>query len=220
MFDRFFKRKKEPAPKKDDWEAQLVWLPVGHPSNPFRQEVLDCRAVALSFLSTTNDKNVADTFIRLRKSDGSEVRGLLPEQASVAECELRFPYNGQHNEGPVFVANEMEDKWDFYAYDNRLYIRRSWTGKLVYVAELEYSSDAVVVRRIYYESQMLYDDQSLAIAQFQFLITTHLGRTLMPFPIPPVFSRKLTKAIAVDGFGSYGRRAQFAAYVTREEVAE
>src|SRR4029077_13808675 len=118
MFDRFFKRKKEPTPWQEDWESQLVWLSVGHAANPFPQEVLDCRAVALSFLSTTSDKSVAESFNRLRQSDGSEVRGRLPEQAIVTDCALRFPFNGQHNDGPVFVAKEMEDKWDLYTYDN------------------------------------------------------------------------------------------------------
>jgi hypothetical protein len=219
MFDRFFKRKKEPTPQQDDWEAQLVWLSVGDPANPFQQEVLDCRAVALSFLSTTSDKSVAESFNRLRASDGSDARGTLPEQAIAAECELRFPYNGQHNDGPVFVAREMEDKWDFYAYESRLYVRRSWTGHLTHVAEVEYCPDAVIIRRVHCEPNTIYGDRAFGVAQVHFLITTHMGGTLIPFPIPPDFPRTAAKSIALTGFTTYGRRSQFASYVTHNDNA-
>ena len=219
MFDRFLRRKKEPTPQQNDWEAKLIWLPVGHAANPYQQEVLDCRAVALSFLSTTSNKSVAENFNRLRASDGSDARGRLPEQAIVAECELRFPYDGKYTDGPVFVAREMEDKWDFYAYDSRLYVRRSWTGLLTHVAELEYSPDAVVVRRIHCEPNTVYGDRDFGIAQLRFLITTHMGRTLIPFPILPDLARTATKIIALTGFTAYGRRSQFASYVGQESSA-
>ena len=213
MFRDFFKRKKEPALEQDDWEAKLVWLPVGHSDNPFQEEILDCRAAALSFYSTTEDINVAESFNQLRRSNGSEARGLLPEQAIVADCELHFPFNGQHDDGPVFVAREMEDKWDFYTYDNRLYVRRSWTGQLTHVAELEYSPDAVIVRRIHCEPNTVYNEEEFAIAQLHFLITTHMGRTLIPFPILPDFPRTAAKSIALMAFTMYGRRSQFGHYI-------
>ena len=214
MFGDFFKRKKEPAPKQDDWEAKLVWLPVGHAENPFQEEVLDCRAVALSFLSMTKDASVAENFNQLRNSSGSEVCGRFPDQAMAVDCELRFPFSGQHDDGPVFVARAMEDKWDFYTYDNRLYVRRSWTGQLTHVAELEYSSDAVIVRRIHCEPHTVFHEHEFAIAQLHFLITTHMGRTLIPFPILPDIPKAAAKATALMAFTMYGRRAQFGHYIT------
>ena len=213
MFGNLFNRKKEPVSKQDDWESKLIWLPVGHSGNPFQEEVLDCRAVALSFLSTTSDKSVAESFNHLRTSDGSESCGKLPDQAIAVDCELRFPFNGQHNDGPVFVAREMEDKWDFYTYDNRLYVRRSWTGQLTHVAELEYSADAVIVKRIHCEPNTVFNEKDFAIAQLHFLIATHMGRTLIPFPILPDVARTATKAVALMAFTSYGRRSQFGHYI-------
>jgi len=215
VFSGFFKRKKQPAPSKDDWEQELVWLPVAHPENPFPVEVLDCRAVALTFLSTTSDKSVAECFNRLRASDGREMVGCTPDGSIQADCILRFHFNGQHNDGPIFLAREMEDKWDFFAYDSRLYVRRSWTGVLTHVAELEYSSDAVVVHRIYCEQNTAFGDPAFAVAQLYFLISTHLGRTLQPFPIPKDFPRTAGKPIALMAFNSYGRRAQFGAYLSQ-----
>jgi hypothetical protein len=52
MFGNFFNRKKKPQ-TNDGWKSKLVWLPVGQTDNPFQKEVLDCRAVALSFTSAT-----------------------------------------------------------------------------------------------------------------------------------------------------------------------
>jgi hypothetical protein len=213
MFEKFFKAKNEPQPPpKEGWEQKLVWLSVGHPENPFKQEILDCRSVALTFTSLTSDKSIAENFNRLRKSNGEELRGQLPEKTIVADCQLQFPYNGQHNDGPISLAREMEDKWDFYTFDNRLYIRRSWTGKLIHVAELEYAEGVVIVRRIHADSSSAFEDAEFAVAQVYFLIATHLGKALLPFPISRSFPRNDVKNIATAGFSSYGRRAQFGSY--------
>ncbi len=213
FFERLVGSRKQRSPPQDDWEAKLVWLPVGHASNPFQEEVLDCRPVALTFLSTTSDKSVAELFSRLRSSSGSEHRGRIPESPVVADCDLRFPYDGHHNEGPLFVAREMEDKWDFYAYDSRLYVCRSWTGHLTHVAELQYSQDAVIVRRVHCEPNTVFGERAFAVAQLRFLITTHMGRSVIPFPVLPDMPRRAARAIALMGFSAYGRRAQFASYI-------
>jgi len=209
MFGDFFKRKKKPEQSNDDWKSKLLWLPVGHTDNPFPEEVLDCRSVALTLWSATKYKSVADSFNRLRSSDGKELRGKLPENPMVTDCNLRFPYDGQHHEGPMYVAKQMEDKWDFYAYDGRLYVRRSWTGHLSYVAELEYSRDVVNVKRIHSDCK----EPGFAIAALHFLITTHLGRTLIPFPILPAFPKTAAEQIALMAFSNWGRRAQFGHYI-------
>lgn len=219
LFDRLFGPKKKPTPPQEDWEAELVWLPVGHPANPFQEEVLDCRRVALSFTSTTSKAAIAESFSRLRASDGRETRNQLPEEALVTDCELRIPSEGRHPEGPLFVAREMEDKWDFYVYDQRLYLRRSWTGQLLHVAELEYSSDAVTIRRLHSHSPTVFGDRDFAMAQVNFLIASHLLGTLPPFPIPPDLPRTAAKSIALMGFSSYGRRAQFASYLKSAKPA-
>ena len=175
--------------------------------------MLDCRPAALTLYSVTADAGVAGTFNHLRTSDGRESRGHLPDQAISVNCELRYPFHGQYKDGPVFTARAMEDKWDFYTYGNRLYVRRSWTGQLTHVAELEFSSSAVIVKRIHCEPKTVLEEPDFAVAQLHFLITTHMGRTLIPFPILPDFSRTATKAAALIAFSSYGRRAQFGHYI-------
>ena len=51
------------------------------------------------------------------------------------------------------------------------------------------------------------------------LITTHMGRTLIPFPIPREVPCTAAKSIALMGFRAYGRRSQFASYVSHEHNA-
>ena len=195
---------------KDAWVQELVWLPADAPENPFDREVLDCRAVALGFTATTSDKSIAESFNRLRADDGKSCIGTLPEDNFTVESDLRFPYNGTREDGVIFFAKEMEDKWDFYAYDSRLYIRRSWTGSLLHVAELRYTGSEVIVDKIHSDRQSVYSDPAFAREHVRFLITTHFGSTQMPFPIPPGIQKSETKDIALMGFSSYGRRAQFA----------
>jgi hypothetical protein len=209
VFKGLFKRKRSPEPARDDWQQKLVWLPAGHPENPFPAEVLDCRAVALTFFSTTSDSGVAESFGQLRASDGRELCGRTPDAAIHCECVLRYPSNGAQKDGPLSLARQMEDKWDFFEYDNHLYVRRSWTGALTHVAELEHSADAVVIRRIHCDRNTVFDEPSFAVAQLHFLITTHLFGTLQPFPVLSDIPRAATKAIALMGFNSYGRLAQF-----------
>jgi hypothetical protein len=201
---------------QDAWIEELVWRKATDEQNPFDHEVLDCRAVALGFTATTSDKSIAESFNRLRIDDGKSSIGVLPENIFTVESDLRFPYNGVREDGVIFSAREMEDKWDFYAYESRLYIRRSWTGALLHVAELRYTDSEVIVENIHSDRDTVYGDADFARAHVQFLIATHFGSTLLPFPIPPDMPRSERKTIALMGFSSYGRRAQFAHYLKQE----
>ncbi len=205
-----------PEPEADAWISELVWRVASDQENPFGREVLDCRAVALGFTATTSDRKIAESFNRLRADDGRDCVGALPENVLSVDADLRFPYNGNREDGVIFMAKEMEDKWDFYAYDSRLYIRRSWTGVLLHVAELRYTNSEVVVEKIHSERGSVFGDADFARAQVNFLIMTHFGNSLIPFPIPPEMPRTERKTIALMGFSSYGRRAQFGAYIENQ----
>lgn len=201
--------------QSESWVEELVWRSAGDKQNPFDCEVLDCRAVALGFTAMTADKKIAESFNRLRLDDGKACIGKLPENCFTCDSALRFPYNGERQDGVIFSAKEMEDKWDFYVYDSRLYIRRSWTGMLLHVAELRYTDSEVIVEKIHSEKDTVYGDPEFARAHVRFLITTHFGQTLMPFPIPPGMSHSERRAIALTGFSSYGRRGQYAVSIAR-----
>ena len=208
-------RAEAPTPNADSenepWVDKLQWLPENHDNNPFNEEVLDCRTVALGFTSTTSDPAIATAFVNSRNDDGRSYIGKLPENVYSIDSEIRFPYNGNREDGVIYFAKEMEDKWDFYAYDSKLYIRRSWTGVLLHVLELRYTDTEVIVVKIHSEGNTVYRDSDYTKAHVNFLINTHFAEKVIPFPTPPVFTRETKKAIALSGFNSYGRRAQFGA---------
>ncbi len=201
---------------EDAWIEELVWRKETDEMNPFDHEVLDCRAVALGFTATTSVKSIAESFNRLRLDDGKSCIGTLPKINFTVEADLRFPYNGNREDGVIFAAREMEDKWDFYVYDSYLYIRRSWTGVLVHVAELRYSDSEVIIKKIHSDRETVFGDPEFAKAHLRFLITTHFGSNAMPFPIAPDVPRYERKTIALMGFNTYGRRAQFASYLNNQ----
>jgi hypothetical protein len=194
---------------------EITWLPAGHPDNPFPYEVLDCRAVALNYMSTTSDPNTAANFVGLRRNDGRSLRGRTPEGAVTVAGEVRLP--GRYTlDGPVFIAPEMEHKWDLFAYDSRLYARRSWTGDLIHTAVITTLSDELVLNGI--ESNV-----DSALNQIEVLMTWYVARRPFPFAIPPEFLEmkdadfptgegieNLEMLIALWGWSAYGRVAQFA----------
>ncbi|MBB5353257.1 hypothetical protein HNR46_003512 [Haloferula luteola] len=206
------------AGDKEEWVRELVWLPADAPENSFDCEVLDCRTVALRFTAGTFDKSIVESFNRLRADDGKGCIGTLPEDSFTVESDLRFPYNGTREDGVIFFAKKMEDKWDFYAYDSLLYIRRSWTGCLLHVVELRYTDSEVIVEKIHSNRQSVYGDPVFAREHVRFLIATHFGSTQLPFPIPPGIQQSATRDIALMGFNRYGRRAQFARQMEKHSL--
>ena len=73
---------------------------------------LDCRVFSQSMLSVTEDPNIAARFCALRKSTGEQHIGKLPPNTVTVQCDLSYPYSGEIKDGPLFIAEEMEDKWD------------------------------------------------------------------------------------------------------------
>lgn len=195
---------------RDDWESRLVWLETGTPNNPFPHRVLDCRAVALGFTTTTSDPAIATRFVESRTDDGRALIGHMPNNPFTVPCDLRFPYNGQRDEGVIYSAREMEDKWDFYVYASQLYMRRSWTGQLLHVADIQYTDTEVVITAIHSNREIVHGDPDYTKAHIKVLILTHLGNQQLSFPIPPETDLNDRRSIALDGFSSYGRRAEFA----------
>jgi hypothetical protein len=120
----------------DDLFSQLTWL--GPDQNPFRMRVLDCRPFSTTMISTTKDPAIAARFNALRRENGEQHRGQHPADPLAVPCVLSYPFNGESRDGPLFVARQMEDKWDVYLSDSTLYFARSWTGELAFRAAVEF----------------------------------------------------------------------------------
>jgi hypothetical protein len=177
--------------------------------NPFVVEGFDCASFVRSMLSTTGDARVAESFTRLRGSDGREHIGQLPVAAREVQCQLSYRFDGQLGEGALFKASAMEEKWDIYLYSNRLLFCRSWTGTLAFVAEIDCTPTHVRITRLRLSGEGPADE--LAVRQVDFLIKSHLYRQVVPHPLPRDLPPQ-EQAVGHYSFAQYGRVCWFGTY--------
>jgi len=187
----------------------LLWIEATN--NRFGIRVLDCRSVTHDMVSTTGDPNIAATFTQLRNSDGQQYRGSIPNQSLHTDSVLTYPPLRVANHSRLFVAQQMEDKWDIYLWDGHLYFSRSWTGDLIFRAKVDFSDHATVVSSIDAKSQMVKGDGSLAVREVDFLIKSHLFKQEVPHPLPPDQPSD-AQQIAMHSFALFGRWASYATY--------
>lgn len=200
---------------QDDIFSQLVWLEPDQ--NPFGLRVLDCRPFSTTMISTTKDPNIAARFTHLRTASGEEHQGRHPEDALSVRCELTYPFNGESRNGPLFVAQQMEDKWDIYLYDGHLYFARSWTGELALRATIEFKEKEAVITEIETSRGKVIDDPALAVRMVDFLLKTHLFRKEAPHPFPQGIPED-KKTLALYFFSEYGRWAFYGSFEDTTEV--
>jgi hypothetical protein len=171
--------------------------------------ILDCRPLTLTSTSITRYPRIAESFANLRKSDGSQHKGLSPANASRLDCDLHFPFNGESYDGPLFLADVMEDKWDIYLYDGFLYFARSWSGDLRLRAKIDFEDPDARIPWVEAELRGDYGDPIFVISTVDFLMKSHLYRRELPHPIPEGFSDN-PETIAAFSMNIFGRWASFA----------
>ena len=197
------------------------WLASGDPKNPFAFEVLDCRSIALNMMSSTRDPQVAANFLGLRHSKASDLAGERPAEPMAVSCNFSIACNGPLVDGPIFVAPEMEHKWDLFMHDGRVYARRSWTGNVVHVADAAWMrAGKFSVRTLQSDAGSVFGSPEFAKAQLHFLLRTYLERRLSPFPVPPPQARDEASNIAWGGWSHYGRVAMFGCLLDVYPIAE
>lgn len=199
-------------------------MPEGPPAvrvpanqNPFGVEIWDCSAFTQNTLSTTGDPALALSFVNRRNSTGFECRdqriaagmtGQPAEDVETISCDLAYPYQGDVQDGVVFKAECMEDKWDIYLYSPYLYFVRSWGGQLIYRATLRSEPGLVRVTQIEVARGEEADFNRRVV---DFLIKSHLFRQDVPHPLPPTLPQEPGQ-IAVWSFSSFGRRCRYGTY--------
>ena len=112
----------------DDPFARLEWLAAD--TNPFGVRVLDCQPM-VSGMPAIQEPAAAARFAELRSLDGTSLRESHPEQANLIACALQLPFARPANEGVVFRAEVMEDRWDLFLIEGWLYFVRSWSGQTI-----------------------------------------------------------------------------------------
>jgi hypothetical protein len=204
----------EPQPVPEQAFPQVVWL--APEQNPFGVRVLDCRGFSNEMIALSGDPGVAESFLALRRSTGANHRGTSPPNPQRIAFPLTYPLSDEFakvcdvDDGPVFLAETMEDKWDIYLHDGWFYFARSWTGNLVFRAGVIFTEDQMEVCPMEMEGSYS-DDPEFGLRVVDFIIKSHLLAMQVPHPLPPGFPDDATR-IAAYSFSHYGRRAAYATY--------
>lgn len=193
---------------------QVVWLTPEQ--NPFGARMLDCRLFCHTMSMVPGDPEIARRFVESRRSTGAHLRKHSPANTQRIAYALRFPLPKDFPElcdiddGPVFLAETLEDKWDIFLFDGWFYFTNSWTGELMFRVGVKFANNAMDVFSVEMNGAHA-DDPEFALRQVDFLIKSHLLRMEVPHPLPAGFPEDPSK-IAIYSLNQYGRRAAFATY--------
>lgn len=125
----------------------------------------------------------------------------------------------------------MEEKWDLFRFDNRLFVSRSWTGLLSYTAHLECDGTTLLLSDI--QSAEQHGNDHL-LRELHFIFRSHGNRVIMPHPLPRVAasddndSDAGKERLVMHTFSRYGALGWFGTFedtiplreVTRDELAK
>ena len=195
----------------DDQEVTCRWLAKEDAANPFVVDGYDCLSFVSSRVTATSDPRIAETFVLLRDTLGTENFGLLPPRPIEVPAKLEYPRQGAVLDGPLFKAQEMEQKWDIYLYSDRIYFCRSWTGELIYVAEFAIAPSRLIVTRVWLSGETETDSADFAIRDVDYLIKSHLFGHHVPHPLPKELPRD-AEEVAHYSFSRYGNVCCFGTF--------
>jgi hypothetical protein len=187
----------------------LIWL--DRDQNPYNVRCLDVRSFTTTMVSTAADQKLAAKFRGLRTSRGTHLIGVTPEDGVHMDCQLRYPHQGATRDGPLFMAKEMEDKWDIFLLEGKLYFTRSWSGVLVYRATIEFMETQAIISDIDSLPVGVQGGVWLAVCAVDFLVKSHLYKREPPHTIPPSVPDD-DMGIAAYSFREYGRWASYATF--------
>ena len=184
-------------------------------ASPFGMDVFDCRAVALTNVSMSGDPAIAESFLRLRRSDGTEYIGTTPEDPAYFELALEVPLHGAElRDGPLFKAEQMEDKWDIYRYGDIYYFERSWTGTLIHLAHGHVREGVLHIDGIITASHMVDErERTFFACEVFFLLFNHALGFEYPHPVPS-YRAGDEDSIVRFSFAEFGRRGLYAAMIS------
>jgi hypothetical protein len=191
-----------------DLDHYVIWLTESDAANPFCVDGWNCLPFVTNTVATTSDRRVAESFAALRGSSGAEHVGHLPPESVEVACSLEYRHRAEAPEGAIFKASQMEEKWDIFHYQSRIYFCRSWTGMLVYVAAFDFSGSSLRVTRLWTSSADGHVDKVFVQRQVDYLIRSHLYGQRLPHPLP-VGIQSDPQTIALYSFSQYGNKCCF-----------
>jgi hypothetical protein len=179
-------------------------------ASPFGTDVFDCRGFALTQFSSTGDPEIAERFMQRRENTGSEYVNKLPGHSLRVEVSLEIELGSYVlKEGPLFKAEQMEDKWDIFHFGEFFYFTRSWTGDLIHVAHARERGGKLLVDDIVTTADQ-YDkrDGTFFVREVLFLLLNHVLGRPSPHPVPS-YRAKDDESILLFSFSEFGRRGLY-----------
>jgi hypothetical protein len=206
------------AQKGEGHLPEVHWVDAA--ASPLHRRVLDCRGYCRLQRVDTTDAKILEGFRRMQESSVQPLTGQLPQGADPAGHPVHWPLG--FAQVPALLTSCMpatlEDKWTIRHSEGRLYFQRSWTGKLIYVAEIQVDPatetggepGATVTRVWLRDGEARSEEQrDLAIALCRYLIDSHLLGVPAAVPVPVDLSAEPHK-MAVFAFSMAGRRGDYA----------
>jgi hypothetical protein len=170
--------------------------------NKYGVDIWDCTEFAQSRIAGSFDQAVAESFARLRSSNGDEHRDQTPINAVATECSLQYLVAGTFQDGPLFKAGAMEDKWDAYFFRPYIYFARSWRGELTYRAAVQFDNERMTITRI--ESDRAADPE-FSRRVVDYLVKSHIFGSAAVHPLGSDLPPDPVK-VATYSFAMFGRR--------------
>jgi len=196
-----------------DWTKQLAWLTPENPRNPYSVEVLDCRLAAAELSRSIERQTNSDATVSLGDFAGAQPVEYALADGITSSCSISLPSTREQLEALKRSSIGPEHRWCLVASEDRIYVRRRWTGQTVHIAEFTLANEILCVQRVTSDRHFAHNNPQYAIAELDFLLASYLARQVAAFPIPPNLTRKDAVKIALSGWKTHGPLAAFARFV-------
>jgi hypothetical protein len=177
--------------------------------SPWPVPVIDLRSTALGWMSFSQDPQTAANAVSFGGDDGTSFIDVPPETDRRVEVDLSYRVEGgELYDGGLFLPNAMEHKWALYFHRKNIICVRSWTRRVVAVAETRPADGLIHVVAVRGE---LSPDESEVSAErlLDYLLRSHALDLPFPAPIPEGIAADPQLAAQLC-FSLFGNKALFA----------
>jgi len=184
---------------------KIVWL--GALENPWDVPVLDVRSVTLTMTAASKDPECAKNAISFLEADGREFIGKEPEIKRAITADLQYPIDGFLADGILFRPVAMEHKWAIFYFSQHLIFVRSWTRRVMVVAETAVWNNSLEVMRICGCFASPSETPDFTQQTLDYLLRSHALGLPHPLPLPAAGTGDDPQHAAQWCFSMFGNRA-------------
>ena len=173
----------------------------------------DVRWLTENAICSSKNPKILERFENIKNADADFLKSLLkePVNSTILDCNMNYAIPDSFNNGYLFKADSMEEKWDIVLLDSQIYFMRSWTGEVAFIANIDLDIHNIFsVTGIILNNNMV-KNKAIIIQEVDYLIHSHILNQKTPCPIPYNIENKFD-AIAQYSFSEFGKRALWATY--------